>query len=184
MWVIGKGDSCDLFTKNDAGRTPASQASIPINSTCKIALKCSSCLRDNLLPWSRDRLLERAPHLGPATAASASCPLRAGRRRSRSGSLPLDLFTSLLLPPRQGAQPCVPRQIRRWTQDRVSDRRTPVPRTSLTPGGAARLRLLAATTVRERSELFVEGRLEAGRLAAGRLELPHLVRPGRAEPVS
>ena len=32
VWVIGKGDSCDPFTKNDAGRTPASQASMPINS--------------------------------------------------------------------------------------------------------------------------------------------------------
>jgi hypothetical protein len=25
VWVIGKGDSCDPITKNDAGRTPASQ---------------------------------------------------------------------------------------------------------------------------------------------------------------
>src|SRR5271169_5035337 len=25
VWVIGKGDSCDPFTQNDAGRTPASQ---------------------------------------------------------------------------------------------------------------------------------------------------------------
>src|SRR6266478_5938586 len=25
VWVIGKGDSCDPFTKNDAGGTPASQ---------------------------------------------------------------------------------------------------------------------------------------------------------------
>jgi hypothetical protein len=25
VWVIGKGDSCDPFTQDDAGRTPASQ---------------------------------------------------------------------------------------------------------------------------------------------------------------
>src|ERR1700722_8928155 len=25
VWVIGKGDSCDPFTQNDAGRPPASQ---------------------------------------------------------------------------------------------------------------------------------------------------------------
>ena len=70
--------------------------------------------------WSRDRLLQRAPYLEPAIATSSSCPLRAGCRRSRSGSLPLDLLAPLLLSSRQGAQPCLPRQVCRRTQDRLS----------------------------------------------------------------
>jgi hypothetical protein len=39
-------------------------------------------------PRCRDRLLQRAPYLGPATATSSPCPLRGCRRRSRSRSLP------------------------------------------------------------------------------------------------
>ncbi len=74
-------------------------------------------------PWSRDWLLQRAPYLGPATATSSSCPLRAGRRRPRSRSLPLDLLPPLFLPSRQSAQPCLPRQVCRRTQDCLSDRR-------------------------------------------------------------
>ena len=35
----------------------------------------------------REWFLQRAPYLGSATAASSPCPLRAGRRRSRSGFL-------------------------------------------------------------------------------------------------
>jgi len=100
--------------------------------------------------WSRDRLLQRAPYLGPATATSSPCPLRACRRRPRSGPLPLDLLSPLLLPSRQSAQPCLPRQVYRRTQDRLSCRRTPVPRTSLTACETARLRLLAAGTVPSR----------------------------------
>src|SRR5258707_7339140 len=98
-------------------------------------------------PGSRDRFLQRAPYLGPATTTSSPCPLRGCRRRSRSGSVPLDLLTLLLLPSCQGAQPCLPRQVCRRTQDRLSCRRTPVPRTSLTACGTARLRLVAAGTV-------------------------------------
>ena len=101
-------------------------------------------------PRRGDRLLQRPPYLGSATATSSSCPLRACRRRPRSGSLPLDLLTLLFLPSRQGAQPCLPRQVRRWAQDRLSCRRTPVPRTSLTACGTARLRLLAAGIVLSR----------------------------------
>src|SRR6266567_5437418 len=100
--------------------------------------------------WSRDRLLQRAPYLGPATATSPPCSLRASRRRSRSRSLALDFLTPLLLSSRQSAQPCLPRQVYRRTQDRVSCRRTPVPRASLTACGTARLRLLAAGTVPSR----------------------------------
>jgi hypothetical protein len=46
-------------------------------------------------PGSRDRLLQRAPHLGPATSASSSCSLRAGRWRPRSESLLLLCFRLL-----------------------------------------------------------------------------------------
>ena len=43
-------------------------------------------------PRSRNGLLRRAPHLGPATAASSPSPLCAGRWRPRSESLPLNIF--------------------------------------------------------------------------------------------
>ena len=54
---------------------------------------------------------ECAPYLGPATATSSPCPLRAGRRRSRSRPLPLDLLPPLLLPSHPGAQSCLSRQL-------------------------------------------------------------------------
>src|SRR5208337_4711772 len=98
-------------------------------------------------PRRGDRLLQRAPYLGSATAASSPCPLRACRRRSRSRSFPLDLLTPHLLPSHQGAQPCLPRQVSRWTQARFPCRRTPVPRQPLASSRTARLRRLAQTSV-------------------------------------
>src|SRR6266566_6962679 len=86
-------------------------------------------------PGSRDWFLQRAPYLGPATTASSPCPLRGGCRRSRSGPLLLDLIAPVLLPSRQSARPSLPRHVCLRTQDRLSCRRTPVPRTSLTACG-------------------------------------------------
>src|SRR5580692_8861450 len=100
--------------------------------------------------WSRDWLLQRAPYLEPAVATSSSCPLRAGCRRSRSGPFPLDLLAPIFLPSRQSARPNLPRQVCRRAQERLSVRRTPVPRTSLTAHGTASLRLLVAATVSSR----------------------------------
>src|SRR5271163_3364073 len=56
----------------------------------------------------------------------------------------------LLLPSRKGAQSCLPRQVYRRTQDRLSCGCTPVPRTSLTVCRTARLRLVAAGSVPSR----------------------------------
>src|SRR5207302_2945912 len=116
--------------------------------------------------WSRDRLLQRAPYRGPATATSSPCPLRACRRRPRSRPLPLDLLPPLFLPSRQSAQPCLPRQVCRRTQDCLSVRRTPVPRTSLTACGTARLRLLVAATVSPRLGRLLQAALRWARTRA------------------
>src|SRR5664280_444469 len=97
--------------------------------------------------WSRDRFVQRAPHLGSTVAASSSYPLRTCRRRSGGGSLPLDLLPPHLLSSHQGAQPCLPRQVRRRTPERVPCRYPPVPRQPPASCGAARLRFLAAGIV-------------------------------------
>src|SRR5664280_1759728 len=78
--------------------------------------------------WGRDRLLQRAPQLESALAVSSPCPLRTGRRWSGAGSLPLDLRPALLLSAHRRAQPCLPRQVRRWTSQRLPSRHDPVPR--------------------------------------------------------
>ena len=44
------------------------------------------------------------------------------RRRPRSGSLKLDLRPALLLPSHRRAQPRLPRQVRRWTSQRLPSR--------------------------------------------------------------
>jgi hypothetical protein len=87
------------------------------------------------------------PYLGPATATSSSCSLRSRRWRPCSGSLPLDLLAPILLPSRQSTQPCLPQQVCRRTQDRLSCGHTPVPRQPLASSRTARLRHLAPTPV-------------------------------------
>ena len=41
MWIIGKGDSCDPFTQNDAGRTPASQGTTTLATVALISGKAA-----------------------------------------------------------------------------------------------------------------------------------------------
>src|SRR5438552_8717173 len=113
--------------------------------------------------WSQDRLLQCAPYLGPAIAVSSPCPRRTCSRRPRPRSLLLDLVLPLFLPSRQSAQPCLPRQVCRRTQDCLSVRRTPVPRTSLTACGTARLRLLVAATVSPRLGRLLQAALRWAR---------------------
>ncbi len=134
-------------------------------------------------PWSRDWLLQRAPHLGSTPAASSPCPLRACRRRSRSGPLPLDLLAPIFLPSRQSARSCLPRQVCRRTQDRLSRRRTPVPRTSLTARGAARLRLVAAGTVPSRLGRLLQAPFRRARTRAALSRRLHSSRRHFQQPV-
>ena len=97
--------------------------------------------------WGRDRLLQRAPHLGSAIAVSSSRPLCTCRRRYCSGSLPLDFLAPLILSSHQGAQPRLPRQVRRRTSQRFPYRHAPVPRQPLVSCRAACLRSMAARTL-------------------------------------
>ena len=115
-----------------------------------LALQNKKVIYDLLFHASAETLLEIAHdprHLGAEIgffsvlhtwdqrlAASSSRPLRARRRRSRSGSLSLDLLTQLLLSSHQGAQPRLPRQVRRRTSQRLPSRHAPVPRQPSAPG--------------------------------------------------
>src|SRR5271168_1290184 len=86
-------------------------------------------------PGRGDRLLQRAPYLEPATPASSPRPLRGRRGRPRSRSHALDPVAPQVLPPCQGAQPRLSRQVRRRTEDRL-------------PPGQARLLRPPRTTCR------------------------------------
>src|SRR6516225_8787441 len=116
--------------------------------------------------WSRDRLLQRAPYLGSATATSPPCSLRARRRRSRSRSLPLGLLTPLLLSSRQSAQPCLPRQVCCRTQARLSGPRAPVPRQPLASSRTTRLHSLAPHPVSPRLGCLLEAAFRRARTCA------------------
>src|SRR5215469_10843856 len=77
-----------------------------------LALQNKRVIYNLLFHTSAATLLEIAcdpRHLGPATPASSSCSLRAGRWRPGSESLPLDILASILLPARQSARPCLSR---------------------------------------------------------------------------
>ena len=109
---------CRVNSLRSRCRTSASSTACcfkPVPQRCLSRPRSSS-------PGRGDRLLQRAPYLEPAIAASSSCPLRRRRWRSRFGPHKLDLFTPLLLPAGQGTQPCLPRQVRRRTEDRPSTR--------------------------------------------------------------
>ena len=62
-------------------------------------------------------------------------------------SLPLDLRPALLLSAHRRAQPCLPRQVRRRTSQRLPSRHDPVPRQPPAHGRAACLCSMAAGTV-------------------------------------
>ena len=100
-------------------------------------------------------------------AVSSPCPLRAGRRWSGAGSLPLDLRPALLLSAYRRAQPCLPRQVRRRTSQRLPSRPAPVPRQPPAHGRAARLCSMAAGTVPPRLGCLLQAALRrAGTCAA------------------
>ncbi len=88
---------------------------------------------------TRDQRLQHHPHVHCVLAAGGLAP---------DHSRWLSSHRTFFLPVK--ARPCLPRQVCRRTQNRLSCRRTPVPRTSLTAGAAARLCLVAAGTVPSR----------------------------------
>ena len=68
----------------------------------------------------RDRLLQRAPYLEPATAASSPRPLRRAGRRPRARTTPAGSpATPPLLPAGEGAPQGIPRQVCRRTQEQL-----------------------------------------------------------------
>ena len=120
-----------------------------------------------------DQRLQYHPHLHCVLAAGGLAPDHSRWISSRR----------ILLPSRQSAQPCLPRQVCRRTQDRLSCRRTPVPRTSLTACGTARLRLLAAGTVPSRLGCLLQTAFRRARTRAALSRRLHSSRRHFQQPV-
>jgi len=78
---------------------------------------------------------------------SSAHPLRHCRRRPCAGSLTMDLRPAIVLPAHRRTQPCLPRQVRRRTAQRVPAKCAPVPRRASAASSTARLRYLAEGTV-------------------------------------
>src|SRR5208337_1146864 len=95
----------------------------------------------------RDRFLQRAAHLGSEAPTSSPCPLRGPRRRTFSGSHPLDPHPLLFLSSHQGAEPGFSRQVRGGVEARLQRRKAPLLRRSESACSAQDLLLLAPPTV-------------------------------------
>src|SRR6516162_2531339 len=62
-------------------------------------------------PRRQDRLPQCVAHLGPELASSSPCPLCRSRRRAVTGSKPVDLLPTGLLPARARARPPLSSQV-------------------------------------------------------------------------
>src|SRR5277367_6330850 len=101
--------------------------------------------------------------MGPAFAASSTCPLRHRGWRSRTRSLQLDLCPTFLLSARQGARTCLPWQVRRRSEDGLPRRQDRVPWSSHPSRRAAQLRRLAQMPVPARLGRLLQASLRRTR---------------------
>src|SRR5438309_5872422 len=85
-------------------------------------------------PRRPDRLFGGAAYLGTKPSSSSASPLRRSWRRDRVRPAPLDFVPPAVSLSGQGAQPSVPRQIRRLSESRFPRGRTRLSRRTKVPG--------------------------------------------------
>ena len=113
---------------------------------------------------SRDRLLQRAPHLEPETPTSSPCPLCRSRRRTLPRSRPLDSIPPTLLPSHRRTAARVSRQVRRRPEVCLRTPSTAPGRRTRTAHPSQVLRCLAASALPQRLDRLLQTTLRRTRV--------------------